>query len=96
MIWRDNWIPRGKLKITGNPTKSRLRWVVDLIDQEINDWIVNLIRSTFYPHDAEEILKFRIPTILGEDTLSWHPNKYGVFSVKSAYHLALESNSKSP
>jgi hypothetical protein len=27
--------------------------------------------------------------------LAWHPDKYGVFSVQSAYHLALESKSNS-
>jgi hypothetical protein len=46
-IWRDNWIPRGQLKITRNTTKSRLGWVGDLIDQEPNDWNVNLVRSIF-------------------------------------------------
>jgi hypothetical protein len=32
-IWRDNWIPRGELKITKNLKKSRLRRVSDLINQ---------------------------------------------------------------
>jgi hypothetical protein len=32
-IWRDNWIPSGELKITKNLTKSRLRRVSDLINQ---------------------------------------------------------------
>ena len=50
----------------------------------------------FYSYDAEEILKLRIPTVGEEDFIAWHYEKNGMFSVKSAYRLALNlKNNKS-
>ena len=61
----------------------------DLIDPAKRDWRVNLVKSTFHDHDAQEILNIRIPKIIGEDQLVWQPDKLGTFFVKSAYNLAL-------
>jgi hypothetical protein len=60
-IWRDNWIPRGNLKVAGNSSDSRMRWVCDLINRETKQWKEELVRLTFHDHDAEEILKIQIP-----------------------------------
>jgi hypothetical protein len=89
-IWRDNWIPRGKLKITRNPSKLRFRKVADLINQHDHTWKEEIVRKIFMPHDAEEVLKIRLPAFNTEDFISWPSESNGIFSVRSAYRLALD------
>jgi hypothetical protein len=48
------------------------------------------VNACLYPHDAEEVLKIRLSERNYEDYIAWHYEKSGVFTVKSAYHLALE------
>ena len=62
-ICRDNWIPRGDMKVTANTTNSRVRRVADLIDQEEYSWKEDMVRSIFIPFDAKEILKIRLPKV---------------------------------
>jgi hypothetical protein len=42
------------------------------------------------PHDAEEVLKIRLPAFNTEDFISWPSESNGIFSVRSAYRLALD------
>jgi hypothetical protein len=93
-IWRDNWVPRGNLKIIGRTSKSRLRWVSDLVDQETKTWKEELVISLFYEADADHILQIKLPKVISEDYLAWHYEKNGLFSVKSAYRLAHDLQEK--
>jgi hypothetical protein len=93
-IWRDNWVPRGNLKVFGNASKSRLRWVSDFIDPSSKSWKEDLVRTIFHPPDAEMVLNIRIPSFNGNDYIAWNHENNGFFSVKSAYRLAVEINSK--
>jgi hypothetical protein len=95
-IWRDSWIPRGDMKLTVNPTNSRVRRVAELINQEDHTWKEDLVRKIFMPYDAEEILKIRLPKYEEEDLISWRPEKHGLFTVRSAYNLALDLHNKTP
>lgn len=70
-------------------TRSRIRRASELIKQEETQWDVPLVQQIFHPFDADEILKLRIPHEPGEDTIAWHFEKSGVFSVRSAYRLGL-------
>jgi hypothetical protein len=88
-IWRDNWIPRGEFKITKNLSKSRLRKVKDIIDQDNTEWKEDVVKEIFMAHDAEEVLKIRLPQSDSEDFISWQFEKSGQFSVRSASKLAL-------
>lgn len=45
----------------------------------------------FHPFDAAEITKIRLPAREVDDCVAWHYEKSGVFSVKSAYMLAMAS-----
>lgn len=84
-IWRDNSLSRdGALKVTGKKENTRLRLVSDLFGNGSNGWNENLIENIFLPHDAEEILKIKVPSSGGNDFIAWHYEKHGVFSVKSA------------
>jgi len=68
--------------------------VADLIFQNPRGWNEPLIRKMFLFHEAEEILNLRIPASEGDDILAWHYEKSGLFSVRSAYKLAMEGRSK--
>ena len=91
-IWRDNWIPRDSHFKTLTPRgRNRLRRVSDLISAD-GAWKVDLIRNNFYPIDAEAVLKFSPSKRMAEDMIAWHPEKSGLFSVRSAYRLALNAS----
>ena len=92
-IWRDNWIPRGNLKANTNAGGGRYRWVSDLIDPSTKQWKEEIVRSMFPSYDAEEILRIRLPQTNEEDYVAWHYERNGIFSVRSAYRLALLQNS---
>ncbi|KAG2560335.1 hypothetical protein PVAP13_8KG058660 [Panicum virgatum] len=91
-IWRDNWIPKDSLlKITGERTRCRLRWVSQLNYGDVQDWDRDLVKTIFHKHDAEEVLKIRIPTRPTDDFIAWHFEKSGIFSIKNfAWKLATE------
>jgi len=89
-IWRDNWIPRAHgMKPIGSARQCRLRWVTHLIDAQARSWDETLVRRYFYPCDVEEILKIKIPPTECPDYVAWNFEKSGLFSVKSAYRLAM-------
>jgi hypothetical protein len=84
------------MKVTANLTNSRFRRVDKLINHEDRSWKEDLVRKIFMPHDAEEILKICLPRIDEDDFISWIPEKHGMFTVKSAYNLALDLRSNNP
>uniref|UniRef100_A0A0A8ZJY0 Reverse transcriptase zinc-binding domain-containing protein n=1 Tax=Arundo donax TaxID=35708 RepID=A0A0A8ZJY0_ARUDO len=89
-IWSDPWIPRN---ITRKPITPRgaslLSRVEDLINPITGDWDEQLVKDTFWKEDAQAILN--IPTRTeDEDWPAWHYDQKGLFSVKSAYKVAVE------
>jgi hypothetical protein len=56
---------------------------------DVRDWDRDLVKTIFHKHDAEEVLKIRIPTRPTDDFIAWHFEKSGILSVRSAYKLAL-------
>jgi hypothetical protein len=89
-IIRDNWIPRKEgLKITNMKKNSRRRWVNQLFVPGSKAWNPNLLQELFHEHDVEAIASISIPESDSEDRIAWHYEKNGMFSVRSAYHLAL-------
>jgi len=90
-IWRDPWIPRElSLRVTSRQGRCRLRWVSELLDIEGRGWDLNKLPQIFNLADAEEIAKIKIPTRAKDDFIAWHAEKNGMFSVRSAYNLALK------
>jgi hypothetical protein len=84
------------LKITGNITDRRMRRVNSLFGNGPNGWNEQLVHAMFLPHDAEEIMKIKVPIHDLEDTIAWHYEKNGKFTVRSAYRLASSINSEPP
>lgn len=88
--WRDPWIPRShQLRPITARGRCRLRWVADFIDPNGN-WNMTLIRQHFLDVDIAEIIKIKPSRRNQEDFLAWHPKKRGIFTVRSAYRLALD------
>ncbi len=89
-IWRDPWLPRNHsrrpITVRGN---CRTKWVADLMGVD-GTWDEQVVKRIFWPMDAELILTIRLSARAEEDFLAWHPDKWGVFSVRSAYKLALQ------
>lgn len=89
-IWRDPWIPRvHSLRPTTRRGRCRLRWVSELLDQGGRDWDLDVLQSSFNQPDVEAIMKIKLPQRHSEDFLAWHFEKSGLFTVRSAYNLAL-------
>jgi len=53
-------------------------------------WDELLVRNIFEESDAEAILKIKVNEDQ-EDRPAWHYDKKGLFSVKSAYKLAIQT-----
>ncbi|WVZ54075.1 hypothetical protein U9M48_004939 [Paspalum notatum var. saurae] len=91
-IWADPWIPRGETTRVITPRNgSLLHKVADLIDPVTGSWDYRLVRDTFLQEDADCILAIPIQEGM-EDTLAWHGDPNGKFSVKSAYALVVRRN----
>jgi ribonuclease HI len=89
-LWRDNWLPRPfSMKPIGSTRSCRLRRVSHLIDQRLKTWDEAKVRKYFYQCDVEEILKIKLSPNIGTDWVSWYFEKSGLFSVRSAYRLAM-------
>lgn len=86
-IWEDPWIPR---EWTRRPTTQRgrhlLNRVCELIDPYTNGWDVDLVLQMFNEDDAKAILAIPVHPDL-EDTVAWHFDNRGVFSVRLAYKV---------
>jgi len=91
-VWTTRWIPRPvsfRPLLCGPDAEPDMR-VMDLIDKEGGCWKEDVVRQTFIPVDADIILRLPLCTSWPADRLIWHFTSNGVFSVKSAYHLARE------
>jgi len=89
-IWEDPWLPRGTTRKPVTPRRScLLTRVSELIDPTTSEWDEKLICDIFWPEAAAEILRIPINVNM-EDWPAWHFDAKGVFSVKSAYKLAVE------
>jgi hypothetical protein len=60
-----------------------------LIDKSANAWDEAALRSFFYLCDVEEILKIKIPSTPCPDWFAWNYEKADIFTVRSAYRVAL-------
>jgi hypothetical protein len=66
----------------------RLRCVSQLMMGDRREWDLAALRSYMLPHDIEEVRKIMLLD-QAEDTIAWFYERTGVFSVRSAYKLAV-------
>lgn len=70
-IQRDQWIPRREgLRATKFTSRSRIRWVYQLIEPVSRGWNQELIQRIFNPFDASEIFNIRLPHAYVEDSVA--------------------------
>jgi hypothetical protein len=89
-IWRDPWIPRPpSRRISLKKGRSRLRWVSQLMKEGTQEWDEQMLRSCLHAYDVEEVLKIRPMRNRHEDIIAWFYETSSIFTVKSAYRLAI-------
>ncbi|XP_073368034.1 uncharacterized protein [Aegilops tauschii subsp. strangulata] len=93
-IWRDRWLPRepSRQPISLQGT-CRLRRVAELLDGE-GSWRMDLLRRYFLPADVDIITSIRTSTRFTEDIIAWAPERNGIFTVRSAYRLAMDERER--
>ena len=88
-IWEDPWLPKELTRKPATPKGTNLLIKVsELINPVTGVWDEQLIRETFWPEDANEILRIPIAENL-EDWPAWCFDAKGLFSVKSAYKVVV-------
>ncbi|XP_012847426.1 PREDICTED: uncharacterized protein LOC105967373 [Erythranthe guttata] len=91
-IWGDRWLPRGS---TFKPFTPRGQWPSDmkvssLIDSVTGQWDPHILSQIFVEEDINCILSIPLGSSINEDKLMWHYNRNGLFSVRSAYYIAVQ------
>lgn len=97
-LWHDRWLPQGKLRdLLAGPllnNESSLT-VVEAMDNAGN-WNWNIFFFPIPPHISCSMLSIpRNPSGGRPDILSWNPNSDGKYSLKSAYFLLTQDESRS-
>ena len=89
-VTQDRWIPNyPKNKVLYPPLDEDGDWhVSELIDWIVHDWDRGVLAAKFHREDVEAILRVPLSRRQVPDAIMWLPNKNGVYSVKSCYHMA--------
>jgi hypothetical protein len=95
-IWGDRWIPAPlaflmQRSIGGLTSDAK---VSSLIDEETCWWNFQLVQDNFNREVADFICNIPVFPQRQQDKLIWAGTKNGVFSVRSAYHLALDKKER--
>lgn len=90
-VWGDNWLPNiGSLSFHSALSLPCDAKVFDLIDVSVKGWNCALIDNYFSAYVANIIKNIPLCHSLPPDKIIWNCTLNGVFSVKSAYHMALD------
>lgn len=90
-IYEDQWIPRPSTFKTLSQRLLPDGTTVSFLLKDPGNWDVQKVQRYFLSEDAECILSIPLSSSPLDDDVLWHYDKLGVFSVKSAYKIALQS-----
>jgi hypothetical protein len=98
-IWDTNWLPRDGLlrPVTIVPSASTQGFpqqVGDLMNQATMTWDIELIQSVFLPMDAQAIVSIPLSTRRQTDFWAWHYECNGVFTVRSADRMLVDTRER--
>ena len=93
-VWGDKWLPSPS---TFKVVSPRLFMHADirvskLIFHEPVGWKMQVIDTLFLPHEVDIIKSIPLSTHSPPDKLIWATTTNGLFSVHSAYRLAMEAS----
>jgi hypothetical protein len=88
-IWGKRWVPSFNIYSPSNQDYAEAT-VSGLIDKDIGGWNLNVIASLFQEYEMMAIKSIPLSSTNQENRLIWKGTVNGLFSVKSAYHLAKE------
>ncbi|KAL5835105.1 hypothetical protein ACOSQ3_014694 [Xanthoceras sorbifolium] len=87
-VYRDRWIPRASsFKLLSPVVLDHLLTVVGLKSPS-GGWNSNLVWSSFLPDDATLILNLPCSSSNHPDSLMWHADRAGFYTVKNGYWTA--------
>ncbi|KAK2664585.1 hypothetical protein Ddye_003159 [Dipteronia dyeriana] len=86
-IYNDRWIPRPTTFRISSPQVLGERATVSSIISPSGGWNVPLIHASFLKDDVDTILSMPTSSSLMDDSLFWHFNRSGVYSVRSGYKV---------
>ena len=93
---KDKWLPNFPTNKVLNPIQDN--WdellVSELINLELNAWRYEDIRTIFHSDEVDAICQIPLSRRCVVDTMIWLHNPWGVFTVKSSYHVARRTISK--
>jgi hypothetical protein len=55
------------------------------------EWNEQLLKECLYPYHVNEVLKIRLSERIPDDHIAWFYERSGIFTVRSAYKLAVEA-----
>ncbi|KAL0318628.1 UNVERIFIED_CONTAM: putative mitochondrial protein [Sesamum angustifolium] len=94
-VWKDPWLPRApSFRVITPPLLGAQLKVCDLILEHTREWDVEAVQSLFWLEDSTLILQIPLSFSGVGDLLVWHFSSNGLFSVRSAYHLAVSMASQ--
>ncbi|KAL5538312.1 hypothetical protein UlMin_043117 [Ulmus minor] len=87
-IYHNHWLPRdGSFRISSSRVLGEFS-KVSLLKNATGQWDSSLINASFHPNEAEAILNLPIPSRPTADSLTWHYDKRGHYTVRSGYWVA--------
>ena len=92
LVWGDRWLPSTSTHKVVSPKLflHKDTRVSEFIDPDVAGWKGGALDAVFLPHETELIKSIPISLQLPEDKLIWALTSNGVFSVGSAYRLAMD------
>ena len=96
-VWKDKWLPSSSTYKVVSPrlnSPADLR-VSELIDSDNRCWNLHLLQQLFLPFEVEEIRSIPLSNSPPPDKLIWTGTSNGLFTVRSACKLAMESSGDS-
>ncbi|KAL0011221.1 hypothetical protein SO802_006329 [Lithocarpus litseifolius] len=91
-IWDDKWLPNSSSYKVNSPKSSNpsVSLVSDLIDVDNKRQNTNLLQQLFLPFEADYIGGIPLSMRLPKDKLIWIETTIRLFTVTSAYKIALD------
>jgi hypothetical protein len=94
-VWNTNWLSRdGLLHPVACLRYQPPQLVNELIDNYNVAWDSQKLQTLFLPMDHELIMSIPLSTRGQDDFWAWHYDRSGVFSVRTAYRMLVETREK--